>query len=315
MEVNNEYLDKEFLKPEKIVIYTKTVYEEKNDNSYDEEDSYEDDDIVEQQYEKIVMLDESNKKCHLYKGFNKFTKECYDLPLEKDGWNIINKEEIRYDNYISCICNPDAVLYDSNDNKQFPNNCVLYETIDNADIGFCVYISNDNKYVHIYGITNNVIPRCYVDAEDEYKLYTNFIKTYEPIEIFIGKSIITDMTEESGCYGDDYDGNSILLRIGTNEEYRYVYICGEIYEFTTTEKILKYVSNVGVNGIAYPYAESENNCYIMNTKLYTSLDNHPDRETIGEIIKKEEIEYKKYETIEIMKSMEKKIEACYDEIN
>jgi hypothetical protein len=89
---------------------------------------------------------------------------------------------------------------------------------------------------------------------------------YEPIftfrikSIFIGKSPFNEMTQSSGMYGPQYDGNSILLHI---EGLKYVYVGSEIYQFTALRPIVKYISPIGNNDVPYPYAKDNNGNYYM----------------------------------------------------
>ena len=82
-----------------------------------------------------------------------------------------------------------------------------------------------------------------------------------PTKIFIGKSPINRMTKFSLGYGDDFDGNSILLNLSDN---KYVYIGSDIRSFKTRNRIIKYVSPVGNNDVPYPYAiDSKGNIYLI----------------------------------------------------
>ena len=62
------------------------------------------------------------------------------------------------------------------------------------------------------------------------------------------------MTEYSGGYGDEFDGNSILVHISEN---KYVYIGSSIYSFESQAKIIRYISPVGNSDVPYPYAIDE----------------------------------------------------------
>ena len=55
------------------------------------------------------------------------------------------------------------------------------------------------------------------------------------------------------------------------EKYKYMFIQNFIYTFETTDKIIKYASNLGYNGVNYPFGYGEENIYIfllINTNLY-----------------------------------------------
>ena len=81
--------------------------------------------------------------------------------------------------------------------------------------------------------------------------------TYEvcPIEIFLDKSQLCDMTDFSGAEDKEvFNGNTILLKIGReNNTYRYVYIGGDmVCPFLTDDRNYKYISNMG--NILGPYS-------------------------------------------------------------
>lgn len=85
--------------------------------------------------------------------------------------------------------------------------------------------------------------------------------TFHPQRVFIGKSPKTRMTEFSGAYGPEWDGNSILLLL---KDKTYVYIGAEIYEFKAMSPITKFVSPVGNSAVPYPYAvDEQDNYYLM----------------------------------------------------
>lgn len=155
-----------------------------------------------------------------------------------------------------------------------------YKTQDNGGFGFIVYIDKVNNTVNIYGRTNDLVPKGYHDNK---RIYNNLIKSYKPLDIFIGTSEFNEMTNFSGGYGTRWDGNSILLRVGQENEFKYVHIGIVVYEFVTDEKITKYVSSVGNNCVPYPYAESLNWVYCMSDRERSPVNDHKDRETSGNI--------------------------------
>ena len=183
-----------------------------------------------------------------------------------------------------CVCDPNTKEFVPKDilPTDIHKGFAIYKTLDNYAIGFVVYIGkeNDKNKVYIYGRTNNIVTRKY---NDETVIFDNLVKEYEPLEIFIGNSPKNKMTEFSGGYGNKWDGNSILLRIGTDGEFKYVHIGMRIYEFITDEIITKYVSSVGNNCVPYPYAESKNWCYDMSENEKTPVSEHPNREQQGDV--------------------------------
>ncbi len=104
------------------------------------------------------------------------------------------------------------------------------------------------------------------DDTEEYIMFDNLIKKYRPTDIFIGKSVLNDMTKSSGGHGDKFDGNSILIKLDGSGPSKYVHGI-VVFEFTTDEPITKYVSSVGNNSVPYPYAESQNWCYCMSNNV------------------------------------------------
>ena len=83
-----------------------------------------------------------------------------------------------------------------------------------------------------------------------------------PMETFLGKSQLCDMTEFSGSEDKEvFDGNTILLKIDEeNNKQRYVYIGGDmVCSFLTNDRIYKYISNMRNNLSPYSIATGEEN--------------------------------------------------------
>lgn len=304
MEIENNYLPIKLLNPKKIVIYERWIT-----NSCSEDEPL--DEPEETLYRRICLLTEDENRYHKYCGFNKFTKETFSLPSKNVGWtttfeeiknesDIDNKKRLKREKKMikERICDPESQIFNPElvNKINVPQNCEIYKTLDNYDIGFIVYVGKNET--HVYGITNDVIIDNY---DDESILFTNKIVEYEPLEIFIGKSPINKMTKFSGGYGDKWDGNSILLRIGTRNEFRYVHIGTRIYEFVISEQITKYVSSVGNNCVPYPYAESQNFCYCMSDNLKTPISDHPNREKYGNVSYIENATYYNMEIVIVSK--------------
>ena len=78
-----------------------------------------------------------------------------------------------------------------------------------------------------------------------------------PIEVFVGKSQLCDMTEFSGADDKEvFDGSTILLeKSEENNKHRYVYIGSNmVCTFPTNDRIYKYISNMGNNSTPYRVA-------------------------------------------------------------
>ncbi len=148
----------------------------------------------------------------------------------------------------------------------------VYYTHDNGGRPYKVQIENDNK---VYVYKNNGY-----DEEKDGNIYdTNPIATFDAKKVFVGKSPLNGMTEFSGGHGPEFDGNSILLELKSNE---YVHIGSEIFSFDTKSEIKEYVSPVGNSDVPYPFAVDTNNNYYLITFDVIVLDN----KNLREIMKK-----------------------------
>ena len=84
----------------------------------------------------------------------------------------------------------------------------------------------------------------------------------KPMEIFLGKSQVCNMTIFSGARDKEvFDGNTILLKISEeNGKHKYVYIGGDIVcSFMTSDNIYEYISNMGNNLTTHSVAPGEEN--------------------------------------------------------
>ena len=85
----------------------------------------------------------------------------------------------------------------------------------------------------------------------------NIIYETNPMETFIGKSLLCNMTKFSRAEDKEvFNGNTILLKVGEeNNRHRYVYIgSDQVCSFLTNDKIYKYISNMGNNLSPYSIA-------------------------------------------------------------
>lgn len=245
---NVEYLTVDKLVQDRVVIFEKnedTIKHKQNAISK----------IITTKTTLIGMLTDDNRY-HKYCGFNKFTVETFALPCKEEGWLDLNdqiilsyEEECRLDRedddhlqdfetfsnkfrtdrakfILDRICNVDKVLFDYTQKLDFSvryTNWDRYLTRDNGGIGFIVFVDESNKTVHVYARSTDLIPGDHYEQNDILAIFNRLVGEYEPIQIFIGKSTFNEITEYSGSYGDRWDGNSILLRIGNISENRYLY--------------------------------------------------------------------------------------------
>jgi hypothetical protein len=119
--------------------------------------------------------------------------------------------------------------------------------------------------VQIFG-TDQVLVyrRNYVGEENGQSVFDDqLIHSFNPTNVFIGKSIVNKMTQFSGALDSPgFEGNSILLELDPNS-FDYVYIGPSIYSFKAYSKIKEYVSPYGNSGVPYPYATDENGDYYL----------------------------------------------------
>ena len=94
----------------------------------------------------------------------------------------------------------------------------------------------------------------------------NIIYEVNPMDTFLGKSQLCDMTKFSGVKDKGvFDGNTILLEIGKeNNKHKYVYIGGDmVCYFLSDDRIYEYISNMGSNLIPYSVATGWDNYYLL----------------------------------------------------
>lgn len=126
-----------------------------------------------------------------------------------------------------------------------------YQIHDNGGRPFQVSVSDNGKKVIVsarYGYNNE-------------NIYTEFV-TYHPKKIFIGVSPRNQMTESGRGYGEQFDGNSILLYMG---QRNYIFIGSTIFMFQSKCQIDRFLSPVWNDDVPYPYAiDQRGNVYLFN---------------------------------------------------
>jgi hypothetical protein len=145
-------------------------------------------------------------------------------------------------------------------------NIAIYETHDNGGRPFTVHIHLGNleqipKKVSVHLTYHDMLPYYIIE---------------KPLNVWIGKSPKNAMTAFSGGFGDEFDGNSILVQ---KTEHTYVFIGTRIYSFRLVNKpenkIVSYVSPVGNSDVAYPYAlDSYGNYYLMLERDVLHIPEH-----------------------------------------
>lgn len=178
-----------------------------------------------------VLVSYYNKK----KFFPYAIGDKYTLLLNDDYENILNSKCTTQDPYLQI-------------DKPIKN---FYLTHDNGGRPFKVVIKKGEKKIEIH---KNVTTDEEYDAMDpcscnisSYKWKLHSTHKYE--KIFIG----SDDEQKA-----DFYGNSILIQTALNT---YICICINVFEFKTTDEIIKFVSPVWNNDVTYPYAIGKENIY------------------------------------------------------
>ena len=127
-----------------------------------------------------------------------------------------------------------------------------------------IYVTENNT--NCYGVTFQNKGWVRVQKLEDVCEDKNIIYKVNPMETFLGKSELCDMTEFSGARDKEvFDGNTILLKVSEkNNKHRYVYIGGDmVCSFLTDDKIYKYISNMGNNLTPYSIAIGWENIYYL----------------------------------------------------
>ena len=127
-----------------------------------------------------------------------------------------------------------------------------------------IYITENNCECYGVSFENNGYVK--VQKFEDISKDKNTIYSVKPMEIFLGKSQICNMTEFSGARDRKvFDGNTILLKVNEeNNKNTYVYIGGDmVCSFLTNDNIYKYISNMGNNLTPYSIAIGWENIYYL----------------------------------------------------
>ena len=124
-------------------------------------------------------------------------------------------------------------------------------------------------------ITENICERCGVTFQNNGNVKVqkfediskdeNTIYCVKPMEFFLGKPQVCNMTMFSGSFDKKvFDGDTILLKVSEeNGKNKYIYIGGDmVCSFMTNDSIYEYISNMGNNLSPYSVATSEE-CYYL----------------------------------------------------
>lgn len=292
-----EFLDVKTLDPASVRVYQKHVVTKHNEKKN-----------LRTTTTLIGHISADGNGFHKFHGYNMFEHNASKLPSRKDGWltgrenyedkyNFCSDDEESLEDYIanfsydtsyvtSYICNPTIKFFMPKEpiSEKF-SNYRMFKTLCSNIVRYVVFVNDD---VHVYQITDNIVPwDCDdYDRPDQFdvKYFDRFVATFKPLRVFVGQSRCNGLTHNAGTYGEEWIGNSILLRIGDRSEFRYIFIGACIFEFTLDEKIVKYVSSVDSMCESCPYAESTNHVYDMTTSGIHKLSDKPDRHSKGDVL-------------------------------
>ena len=171
-----------------------------------------------------------------------------------------------------------------------------------------IYVTENN--CQRYGITFRNNGRVRVQKFEDVSEDKNIIYEANPIETFIGKSQLCDITEFSGAEDKAvFNGNTILVQIGIeNNKYRYAYIGGDmVCSFLTNDRIYKYISNMGNNLTPYSIAIGWENIYFLTPYFRVIKKENVDLDNIDKLFDIDYDDIMSREKIEI-----NKIHSNYD---
>lgn len=288
------YLPLEHLNVERVRIFEQRILINAPENEYQ----------IRRVYGLLSMF--NKQQMHEYRGFNKFTISTIAIPSIKDQWLSIEDESyirmyfeeefnspdehdeqmIRadYAQYLQflkhSLCNPQTTLANdefARDAKYDHADWYLFKTLVHGEVGFHVYVNQTTQQIDIYQRTCKVIPLSMNGNEDF--LFDSLVSQYHYSALFIGQSGSNHLTHISEAQGSNFDGNAILFRVGS--ELNYVFVGHIVAHFSTSEPITHFVSSVGQELIAYPYAESEHKIYDFVSMISSQKCEHASRHEDG----------------------------------
>ena len=127
-----------------------------------------------------------------------------------------------------------------------------------------IYITGTN--CECYGVTFQNNGCIKVQKFEDISKDKKTIHSVKPMEIFLGKSQVCNLTMFSGAFDKkSIWWKHILLKISEeNGKHKYVYIGGDmVCSFMTSDNIYEYISNMGNNLCPYIVATVEENYYLL----------------------------------------------------
>ena len=165
-----------------------------------------------------------------------------------------------------------------------------------------IYVTECNT--KCYGVTYQINGYIKVQRLKDVSKDKNIIYEVNPMESFIGRSQLCDMTKFSGSEDKEvFDGNTILLEIGQeNNKHKYVYIGGDVIcSFLTNDGIYKYISNMGNNLTPCSMAIGWENIYYLTPYFRFVQRKNIDIDDIDKLFDIDYDNFMKFEKIKIHK--------------
>ena len=144
-----------------------------------------------------------------------------------------------------------------------------------------LYITENNTKCYAVTFKNNGCVK--LQKFEDVSKDKNTKYSVKPIEIFLGKSQVCNMTIFSGARDEEvFDGNTILLKMSEeNGKHKYVYIGGDmVCSFITSDNIYEYIPNMGKNLSPYSVAKGEEKYYLLTPNFKFIKKDKIDYDTI-----------------------------------
>jgi hypothetical protein len=146
-----------------------------------------------------------------------------------------------------------------------------YEVHDNGGRPFKVIANNKGIFVNTFreiDVREDIDYDVEFDEHEKYLVYDVGL-LHIPPNNYEGYWIGVGFDKDRELY-PPFPGNSILIKIN---KHAYIFVGESIYQFTTEDEIVDYISQVGNSDVPYPIAYGSGYYYFMLDKIYMSKNN------------------------------------------
>lgn len=185
----------------------------------------------------------------------------------EEGDNFITKKFVTFDNYSY----PFQVVIEYKNEK--PINVRVFQLFDKEYYQLAIEKTIVQK-THTIDIDllkfdpNSCVKIRGCDELDSVISKAPILEITDFLDVFIGYSPKIQMTNFSGGFGPEFDGNSILVKL---TQSKYILIGSSIKEFETQTEITDFFSPVGNNLVCYSWAEDDiGNCYLLAEDVFAT---------------------------------------------